>query len=88
MLYPLFGGELAPLSLILREVESGNLDRGQLLDPERVFAARLFIVLEAHVDLRPDPAGQQPIKVAHIVGRDVDMLAAEIDDLGPIVRIH
>ena len=40
---------------ILVEVERRELDRGELLDPERVLALALLVVLEAHVDLRPDP---------------------------------
>jgi hypothetical protein len=47
----------------------------------------LSIQNEAHVDLRPDAAGQQPLIVADIVRRDVDELAAEIVHFGPVIGI-
>ena len=59
-------------SPVLVEVEGGDLDRRELVDPERVLALRLLVVLEAHVDLRPDAARQQALVVAHVVRRDVD----------------
>ena len=38
----------------LVEVERRHLDRRELVDPERVLALGLLVVLEPHVDLRPD----------------------------------
>ena len=39
---------------------------------------RLLVVLEAHVDLRPDAARQQALVVAHVLRRDVHELVAEV----------
>ena len=47
----------------------------------------LLVVLEAHVDLRPDAAGEQAVVVAHVAVGDVDVLVAEVGDLGPVARI-
>ena len=59
----------------------------ELVDPERVLALRLLVVLEAHVDLRPDAARQQPLVVADVLRRDVEELVAEVDGLGPVVGV-
>jgi hypothetical protein len=49
--------------------------------------SRLLVVLEAHVDLRPDAAHHQALVVAHVVLGDVHVLVAEVGDLGPVVRV-
>ena len=59
----------------------------ELVDPERVLALRLLVVLEAHVDLRPDAAHHEPLVVADVVLGDVHVLVAEVRDLGPVVRV-
>ena len=84
---PLVGRELGPLALVLLQVEGGDLDRRQLVDPERVLALAFLVVGEAHVDLGPDAARQQAFVVAHVVGRDVDELVAEVVQLRPVVRV-
>ena len=85
---PLVRRELGPLALVLLQVEGGDLDRGQLVDPERVLALAFLVVGEPHLDLGPDAAGQQAFVVADVVGRDVDELVAEIAHLGPVVGIR
>ena len=47
---------------------------------------RLLVVLEAHVDLRPDAAHQQALVVANVVARDVHELVAEVDSPRPSSR--
>ena len=64
---PLVRRELPADVSILVEVEGGDLNRRQLVDPERVLAPRLFVVFEAHVDLRPDTSHQKPLVVADVV---------------------
>ena len=72
---------------VLVEVEGRDLDRRQLVDPERVLALRLLVVLEAHVELRPDAAHQQALVVADVLRRDVEELVAEVDRLRPVVGV-
>ena len=72
---------------VLLEVEGGDLDRRELVDPERVLAPRLLVVLEAHVDLRPDAAHEEALVVADVVLGDVHELVAEVGDLGPVVGV-
>ncbi len=84
---PLVGGELGTQPTVFVEIEGRELDRGELLDPERVLAPGLLVVLEAHVDLRPDAAGEKPVEVAHVVVGDVDVLVAEVRDLRPVLGV-
>ena len=50
------------------------------------FPFDLLVVLEAHVDLGPDAARQEPVELAHVVVRDVDELVPEVRHLGPVAR--
>ena len=53
---------------VLVQVEGGDLDRLQALDPERAFLALLLlVVLVLDVHLRPDAAHQQPVVVPQVV---------------------
>ena len=72
---------------VLLEVEGRDLDRRQLVDPERVLALRLLVVLEAHVDLRPDAAHQQPLVVAHVLVGMWRNLLPKLYSLGPVVGV-
>ena len=85
---PLVAGELPTQAPELLEVESRELDGGELLDPERVFALGLLVVLPAHVDLGPDPARQQPVEIPHVVIGDVDVAVAEVGHLSPVMGVH
>jgi hypothetical protein len=85
--HPLVRGELAAQPPVVVELEGRELNRRDLLDPERVLAAVLFVVLEPHVHLRPDAAGEQPVEVTNVVLGDVDVLVAEVGELGPIVGV-
>ena len=84
---PLVGRELAADAPVLLEVEGRDLDRRELVDPERVLALRLLVVLEAHVDLRPDAAHDEALVVADVVLGNVHVLVPEVRDLGPVVRV-
>ena len=77
----------AAKALVFLQVESGDLDRRQLVDPEGVLALAFLVIGEAHLDLGPDAAGQQALEIPHIVGRDMDELVAEIVDLRPVVGV-
>ena len=47
----------------------------------------LFVVLEAHVDLRPDTAHQKALVIAHVLLGYVQEFVIEVDSLRPIVGI-
>ena len=84
---PLVGGELAAE---LRYSSRSNVAIwiGVSLSIQNGFLPLLLlVVLEAHVDLRPDAARQEPLEVADVVRRDMDELVAEVVDLGPVVRV-
>ena len=65
--------EIGAEPAVFVEIERGELDGYELVDPERVFTAGVLVVLKAHVDLRPDTTGQQTIELANILIRDVDV---------------
>ena len=70
--HPFVRGELGPQAAILLDVEGGDLNRRQGVDPEGMFALVLLVVVEADVHLGPDAAHEQPVVVAHVVGRHMD----------------
>jgi hypothetical protein len=76
---PFIDRKLAPHTAVLVKIEGGDLDGRELIDPERILALRLFVVFEAHVELRPDAAHQQSLVVTYIVRRDVEELAAKVN---------
>ena len=85
---PLVGRELAAALPVLVEVEGGELDRLEPVDPERApLAGGLLVVLVPDVDLRPDPAHQQAVELPQVVLGDVDVLVPEVDQLGPVLVV-
>ncbi len=85
---PLVGRELAPAAAVLLQIERGDLDGLQALDPEGAFLALLLlVVLVPDVHLRPDAAHQQSVVVPQVMLRDVDVLVAEVHQLGPMLVV-
>ena len=73
---------------VLVEVERGELDRLQALDPERaLLPLLLFVVLMPDVHLRPDAAHQQAVVVPQVMLGDVDELVAEVHQFGPVLVV-
>ena len=85
---PLVRRELAAALPVFVQVERGELDRLEPLDPERAsLALLLLVVLVPEVHLCPDPAHQQPVEVPQVMLRDVDVLVAEVDQFGPVLVV-
>ena len=47
----------------------------------------LLVVLEPHVDLSPDAAGQQAVVVSNVLVRDMDVAIIEVLALGPVLGV-
>lgn len=85
---PLVGRELAAALPVLFEVERGELDRLQPLDPEGApLPGHLFVILVLDVHLRPDPAPQQAVELPQVVLGDVDELVPEVLEFGPVLVV-
>ncbi len=85
---PLVGRELAAALPVFVQVERGELDRLQALDPERApLPLGLLVVLVPDVHLCPDAAHQQAVVVPQVVLGDVDVLVAEVHQLGPVLVV-
>src|SRR5260370_7984621 len=84
---PIVHRKLAPDAAVILKIKCGDLDRRELINPEWILALRLFVVFEAHVELRPDTAHQQPLIVSYIMRRDVEKLATEVNPLCPVVGV-
>src|SRR5262249_22970061 len=82
---PLVRGELTAATTVFFEIEGCQLDRLEVLDPERAsLPLRLVIILMTNLDLRPDPANQQPIEFSDKAIWDMDIFVSETHSLGPI----
>ena len=68
---------------VFLEVEGGELDGRELVDPEGVLSLRLPRRTQSHLDLRPDAAGEQALEVADVVIGDVDVAMPEVGALRP-----
>ena len=84
---PLLCRELSPECPVFGEIEGRNLDGRELLDPERILPAGLFVILEAHLDLGPDPAGEEPVVLSDVSVRNPNLAVPEVHCLGPVQAI-
>lgn len=64
------------------------MNGGEVFDPKRAAgAARLLIILVANLNLRPNAPHQEPVEIAGVSVRDMEILVAEVDALGPVFVI-
>ncbi len=55
---PLVAGEIGAESAVFVEIERGELDGYELVDPKRILAPSVLVIFKAHVYLRPDATRQ------------------------------
>jgi hypothetical protein len=86
--YPLVTCELVTAFDELWQIEAGQLNRLQILDPEgAAFSFGLLIVPMNQVYLGPNAAHEEPIILLDIELGNVDILMTEVYELSPVLVI-